>query len=108
MRICPWLLMQRGAADQPVGDDDMSDDDDQSWKVRRSAAKVLCAMVETRRERLLTDVYGSIAPALVRRFGEREENVRLDVYATFAAVLHQIGQRQVRRIEDPRFAPEIL
>lgn len=70
-------------------DDELSDDDDMSWKVRRSAAKVLGAVVQTRRERLFSDVFETIAPALVRRFGEREENVRLDVYGTFTFILQQ-------------------
>lgn len=53
------------------GDDDendeYSDDDDMSWKVRRSAAKCLEAVISTRHE-LLPEFYKSVSPALIARF----------------------------------------
>lgn len=48
-------------------DDEYSDDDDMSWKVRRAAAKCLDAVVSTRHE-MLPDFYRSVSPALVCRF----------------------------------------
>lgn len=48
-------------------DDEYSDDDDMSWKVRRAAAKCLTAIVGSRHE-LLSDLYKTIAPALIARF----------------------------------------
>ena len=67
---------------------DYSDDDDMSWKVRRSSSKVLAAIVGTRHE-LLSQLYQSVAPALVNRFKEREESVRVDVLQTFIVLLRQ-------------------
>lgn len=64
------------------------DDDDMSWKVRRSASKVLCAIVETRSD-LLQQIYEDVAPVLINRFKEREESVRVDILQTFIALLRQ-------------------
>ena len=60
-------------------DEEYSDDDDMSWKVRRSAAKCLEAVVSTRHE-MLSDFYTSVSPALIARFKEREENVKVDIF----------------------------
>jgi hypothetical protein len=64
------------------------DDDDVSWKVRRSASKVLAVLIETRHD-LLTQLYQTVAPALICRFKEREESVRVDVLQTFIVLLRQ-------------------
>lgn len=48
-------------------EDEYSDDDDMSWKVRRAAAKCLEAVVSSRRE-LLSDFYKVVSPALIARF----------------------------------------
>lgn len=69
-------------------DDEYSDDDDMSWKVRRSSIKCLEALVSTRRDMLLS-FYSSICPALLARFKEREENVRADVFSAFSTLLRQ-------------------
>ncbi|XP_071351490.1 cullin-associated NEDD8-dissociated protein 2 [Trachinotus anak] len=69
-------------------DDEYSDDDDMSWKVRRSSIKCLEALIHTRRD-LLLSFYSSICPALLARFKEREENVRADVFAAFSTLLKQ-------------------
>ncbi|CAG8684896.1 5405_t:CDS:10, partial [Acaulospora colombiana] len=67
---------------------DYSDDDDISWKVRRSSSKLLAAIIGTRHE-LLVQLYHNVAPALVNRFKEREESVRVDVLQTFIILLRQ-------------------
>ncbi|ORX60348.1 TIP120-domain-containing protein [Hesseltinella vesiculosa] len=67
---------------------DFSDDDDMSWKVRRSASKLLSSIIETHAD-LLAQMYEHVAPALIRRFSEREESVRVDVLRTFIALLAQ-------------------
>lgn len=64
------------------------DDDDMSWKVRRSASKVLCAIIESRSD-LLQQIYQDVAPVLISRFKEREESVRGDILQTFIALLRQ-------------------
>ncbi|XP_074508619.1 cullin-associated NEDD8-dissociated protein 1-like [Sebastes fasciatus] len=69
-------------------DDEYSDDDDMSWKVRRSSIKCLEALLTTRRD-LILSFYTSICPALLARFKEREENVRADVFAAFSTLLRQ-------------------
>ena len=50
-----------------VTDDEYSDDDDMSWKVRRAAAKCLDAIVSTRHE-MLSHLYASVSLALIARF----------------------------------------
>lgn len=47
--------------------EEYSDDDDMSWKVRRSAAKCLEAVISTRHE-LLEQFYRTLSPALIARF----------------------------------------
>nr|XP_040059898.1 cullin-associated NEDD8-dissociated protein 2 isoform X2 [Gasterosteus aculeatus aculeatus] len=69
-------------------DEAYSDDDDMSWKVRRSSIKCLEALMDARRD-LLLSFYSSICPALLARFKEREDNVRADVFAAFSTLLRQ-------------------
>lgn len=71
------------------------DDDDASWKVRRCAAKALYTLISTRGSGdLLEDgtLYAQVAPVLVQRFNEREENVRLEVIATMASLVRKTGE----------------
>jgi cullin-associated NEDD8-dissociated protein 1 len=70
------------------------DDEDASWKVRRCAAKVIYTLISTRSNGdLLEDgtLYNKIAPALITRFKEREENVRLEVLATLSNLVKKSG-----------------
>ena len=48
-------------------DDEYSDDDDVSWKVRRASAKCLTVILGSRVE-MLADFYQTISPALISRF----------------------------------------
>lgn len=48
-------------------DEEYSDDDDMSWKVRRAAAKCLAAVIGTRHE-MLSEFYKVVSPALIYRF----------------------------------------
>lgn len=73
---------------EDIQQEDISDDDDMSWKVRRSAAKCLGAIIVTRPD-LLEDLYSKVAPELISRLKEREENVRLDVFTSFSTLLKQ-------------------
>jgi cullin-associated NEDD8-dissociated protein 1 len=71
------------------------DDDDASWKVRRCAAKVLYTLISTRGSGDLLDdgtLYGKVAPVLVNRFSEREQNVRLEIIATMGSLIRKTGE----------------
>ncbi|ORY15306.1 cullin binding protein CanA [Clohesyomyces aquaticus] len=74
------------------------DDEDASWKVRRCAAKVFYTIIATRSNSdLLEDgtLYDRVAPALIARFKEREENVRLEVLATLSCLVRKSGDGPV-------------
>ena len=81
--------------DEFEADGGFDDDDDASWKVRRCAAKALYTIISTRSSGDLLDsgaLYGTVAPALVRRFDEREENVRLEVLAAMSLLIRKTGE----------------
>ncbi|XP_072398522.1 cullin-associated NEDD8-dissociated protein 1-like isoform X1 [Diabrotica undecimpunctata] len=69
-------------------EDEYSDDDDMSWKVRKSAAKCLESIIITRPE-LLNEFYKSLSPTLISRFKEREENVRSDIFHAYISLLKE-------------------
>ncbi|XP_012664685.1 cullin-associated NEDD8-dissociated protein 2 isoform X2 [Otolemur garnettii] len=69
-------------------EDEYSDDDDMSWKVRRAAAKCLAALIDSRPD-MLPDFHRTLAPALISRFKEREENVKADVFGAYIVLLRQ-------------------
>ncbi|XP_077849564.1 cullin-associated NEDD8-dissociated protein 2 isoform X5 [Macaca mulatta] len=69
-------------------EDEYSDDDDMSWKVRRAAAKCIAALISSRPD-LLPDFHRTLAPVLIRRFKEREENVKADVFTAYIVLLRQ-------------------
>ena len=84
-----------GDDDFDAGDGFDDDDDDASWKVRRCAAKVLYTLISTRASGDLLDdgtLYRRVAPSLVQRFSEREENVRLEVIATMSSLIRKTGE----------------
>lgn len=93
---------QEDEADDFSDDDDFEaeagfddDDDDASWKVRRCAAKALYTIISTRGSGDLLDdgtLYAKVAPVLVQRFNEREENVRLEVIATMSSLVRKTGE----------------
>lgn len=92
-----------GEDDDDLGfDDEYSDDEDMSWKVRRGAVKTLNAAITTRQE-LLSAFVTTVAPILVTRFSEREESVRLDVLQTFLSLLKQVqlsnGRAQATEVQ---------
>jgi len=78
---------EEGGEDEDANDE-YSDDDDMSWKVRRAAAKCLEAVISTRRD-LLPELYRIVSPALIARFKEREENVKSDIFHAYMALLKQ-------------------
>ncbi|KAJ1350296.1 Cullin-associated NEDD8-dissociated protein 1 [Parelaphostrongylus tenuis] len=81
--------MEVGDGDTDEDDaEDYSDDDDMSWKVRRASAKTIEAMILSRRDQLTASVK-SLGPLLISRLREREENVRVDIYNAYIAILSQ-------------------
>ncbi|RDA93010.1 hypothetical protein CP533_0713 [Ophiocordyceps camponoti-saundersi (nom. inval.)] len=74
-------------------DDD--DDDDASWKVRRCAVKALYTLIATRGSGDLLDngvLYSQVAPTLIKRIEEREENVRLEVISAISLLVRKTGE----------------
>lgn len=53
--------------DKKSDQEDYSDDDDVSWKIRRAAAKCLEAIICTRHD-LLNLFYNEVSPILINRF----------------------------------------
>ena len=78
------LLLRR------MSDEDYTDDDDVSWKVRRAASKCLVAILNNYAD-MLPGLYRSACPALVGRFKEREENVKMDIFNAFIVLVHQVS-----------------
>ena len=81
--------------DDELDGDDFDDDDDGSWKVRRCACKALHTLISTRASGDLLEsgiLYQEVAPALVRRIGEREENVRVEVISSLSLVIRKTGE----------------
>lgn len=88
-------LENNGLEEDFEEEEQMSGDEDDSWKVRRCAAKLLYTIISTRRnEELLENgtLYEKIAPILIKRFNEREENVRLEVMAALASLILRTGE----------------
>ena len=54
--------------------------------MRKAAVKVILAVVQARPD-LLANTWAACGPQLVRRFKEREENVRLDIMHCFGSLL---------------------
>jgi cullin-associated NEDD8-dissociated protein 1 len=81
--------------DEFDADGGFDDDDDASWKVRRCAAKTLYTLISTRASGDLLEngvLYSKAGPALIKRFDEREENVRLEVIATISLLIRKTGE----------------
>lgn len=79
--------MGEDGMDEDFGDDeDYSDDDDMSWKVRRASIRCLRSAISVE---LIprSELFAKFGPFLVTRFKEREESVKLDVFAAFSELL---------------------
>ncbi|GAA5906905.1 uncharacterized protein JCM6883_005725 [Sporobolomyces salmoneus] len=72
--------------DEDDFEDEYDDEDDTSWRVRRSSAKLLASLISTRPD-LLPMFYKSVSPALIARFGDREETVKVEIWGTETTLL---------------------
>ena len=97
IQACPNLLTVWRPLPCSLSEEEYSDDEDVSWKVRRAAAKCLQAIIACYPD-LLKDIYPQAVSALIARFKEREENVKSDIFQTFVELVKQIG-RTNRRYE---------
>ncbi|KAK4633592.1 Cullin-associated NEDD8-dissociated protein 1, C-terminal part [Fulvia fulva] len=81
------------------------DEDDVSWKVRKSSAKALHAVVATL-DPNDPAIYGQIAPALIARFKEREESVRNEVISTLAFLITKSGSSVASKRDEHVLQPQ--
>lgn len=96
------LNMDAADDDEEEDDDDdgfgesYSDDEDQSWKVRRASSKLLAAIISTHPQLLSSFandniMHKTVAPTLISRFKEREESVRIDILNTVVCLIRMSG-----------------
>eukprot|EP00298_Acanthocystis_sp_HF-20_P014341 c20735_g3_i1.p1 GENE.c20735_g3_i1~~c20735_g3_i1.p1 ORF type:complete len:1246 (-),score=552.88 c20735_g3_i1:2007-5744(-) len=75
--------------DEDDDDDGGSDDyEDGSWKIRRASCHAISSILISRPD-LLQSICPSVSAALLSRFSEREESVKLDVFHTFIDLIRQ-------------------
>ena len=89
-----------GITEDPIDEDDeyaeLDDDDafgdveDTSWKVRRSASKVLLTIISITPSADQQGLIGRLTPALLSRLNnEREDSVRLEIIAATTQLMHK-------------------
>ena len=67
-------------------DDEQDDDDDTAWKVRKSAIKIIDAIIISCPVQL-KQVWSNYVQLLSQRFNERDENVKVDLLEVFQNLL---------------------
>lgn len=87
-------------------DEDYSDDDDMSWKVRRASIRCLHAAISVE---LIprVELCAKFGPFLVTRFKEREESVKLDVFAAFSELLRLCSHQPRSPAYSSNSVPEV-
>ena len=80
--------------DEEDDEEEYSDDDDVSWKVRRAAVKLVSTLMITNPD-LLPRFYEGISPLLIKRFGERQENVRIEVVNGYISIVQATKRLQI-------------
>lgn len=70
-------------------DVDYSDDEDNSWKVRRASVRCLSALISTSQLDSLKSIYEKAATKLIERIREREENVQKDIFSCLVCLISQ-------------------
>lgn len=101
----PGHMMDTEYDDEGGDSEEYSDDDDMSWKVRRAAAKCLESVISTRVD-LIEEFYRTLSPALIRRFNEREDTVKSDIFHAYIALL-KVTRNTDDSIHDPDMMQQV-
>ncbi|KAJ6238804.1 TIP120 domain-containing protein [Anaeramoeba flamelloides] len=88
-------------------EEDYSEDDETSWKIRRGSIKCLLALIKTRPE-LVNVYYEKVSNTLISRFSEREDYVKLDIYETYIQLLQQTRIKLQGFSENEELKKEVL
>jgi len=72
-------------------EEDFSDDEDLSWKVRRAAARLLASSASAQSGEAFARIYVAAVPTLCARLKEREEGVKLEILQTLTQVVALAG-----------------
>lgn len=86
-------------------EDAYSDDDDSSWKVRRAACKLISALIKQYPQNL-ADLFDCFNKNLVKRFDDREETVRNEIFQAYWDLVTMMHARDNGQIPD-RFVPAV-
>ena len=82
--------------DDEYGDEEYSDDeDDASWKIRRAAVKTVAAVARSSPAALESDFDSTVERLLTRLRREREESVKLDLFAALEDILRTCSRAGV-------------
>ena len=82
--------------DDEDGDEEYSDDeDDASWKIRRAAVKTVAAVARSSPTALESDFDSTVTRLLTRLRREREESVKLDLFAALEDILRTCSRAGV-------------
>lgn len=72
-------------------DDPSEEVDDESWKLRKTSAKILSAILSTTTDpNTIFSLSQKIGTTITKRLSERTEEVRIDIYSTFNSLLKQL------------------
>jgi len=93
------MEIEEGDEEEDDEEWDMYDSDDTSWKVRRAAVQVTDTIILVHPQ-ILRELAESVFDKLIRRFREREQNVKLDVFNTLTDFLKMIVYSDERRDND--------
>ncbi|KAJ6252815.1 TIP120 domain-containing protein [Anaeramoeba flamelloides] len=100
-------LESEGRSASEEYEEDYSEDDEMSWKIRRGSIKCLLALIKTRPE-LVNVYYEKVSNTLISRFSEREDYVKLDIYETYIQLLQQTRIKLQGFSENEELKKEVL
>jgi cullin-associated NEDD8-dissociated protein 1 len=77
--------------EQGIVDMNDTEDDDETWKVRRSAVRCLSAFIRAK-SNILNEYYDKLCDTLIARFKERDANVKMAIFGCTVDLLHEAIQ----------------